>query len=183
MDSQDEGYLRAAIRLASQARQAGDQPYGALLVAADGTVLAEDRNTVVTGRDITAHPELKLARWAARELSMTAARTTTMYTSCQPCAMCANAIARANLARVVFALAGDQLHNLKPPGSVDPDEMDRLIEAEVKYAEAFGWRNGKLIEGAGPRSNSSTQPHISVRESEVTKTTQALVAGVREVAY
>jgi tRNA(Arg) A34 adenosine deaminase TadA len=56
------------IRLASEARRAGDQPYGALLVAADGTVLAEDRNTVVTERDITAHPELKLARWAAREL-------------------------------------------------------------------------------------------------------------------
>jgi hypothetical protein len=79
-----------------------------------------------------------------------------------------------------------------PPGAAEkvmisligqsPDEMDRIIEAEVKYAEAFGWRNGKLIEGAGPRNNNSTQ-HISVRESEVSKTTQALVAGVREVAY
>lgn len=136
MDSQDEGYLRAAIRLASEARQAGDQPYGALLVAADGTVLAEDRNTVVTGRDITAHPELKLARWAARELSGTAARTTTMYTSCQPCAMCTNAIARANLARVVFALAGDQLHNLKPPGSVDPDAAQVAYDGPALFDEA-----------------------------------------------
>jgi tRNA(Arg) A34 adenosine deaminase TadA len=121
VDARDEGYLRTAIRLAVEARHAGGQPYGALLVAADGTVLAKDRNTVVTERDITAHPELKLARWAARELSVTAARTTTMYTSCQPCAMCANVIARAKLARVVYALAGDQLHDLKPPGSVDPD--------------------------------------------------------------
>ena len=136
MDSQDEGYLRAAIRLASVARQAGDQPYGALLVAADGTVLAEDRNTVVTERDITAHPELKLARWAARELSATAARTTTMYTSCQPCAMCANAIARANLARVVYALAGDQLHNLKPPGSADPDAAQVVYDGPALFDEA-----------------------------------------------
>jgi len=136
VDSQDEGYLRAAIRLASEARQAGDQPYGALLVAADGTVLAEDRNTVVTERDITAHPELKLARWAARELSLTAARTTTMYTSCQPCAMCTNAIARANLARVVYALAGDQLHNLKPPGSVDPDAAQVVYDGPALFDEA-----------------------------------------------
>lgn len=136
MDSQDEGYLRTAIRLASEARQAGDQPYGALLVAADGTVLAEDRNTVVTERDITAHPELKLARWAARELSVTAARTTTMYTSCQPCAMCTNAIARANLARVVYALAGDQLHYLKPPGSVDPDAAQVAYDGPALFDEA-----------------------------------------------
>ena len=136
MDSQDEGYLRAAIRLASEARQAGDQPYGALLVAADGTVLAEDRNTVVTERDIAAHPELKLARWAARELSLPAARTTTMYTSCQPCTMCTNAIARANLARVVFALAGDQLHNLKPPGSVDPDAAQVVYDGPALFDEA-----------------------------------------------
>jgi tRNA(Arg) A34 adenosine deaminase TadA len=81
VDNQDERYLRAAIRLAGEARQTGDQPYGALLVAADGTVLAEDRNTVVTERGITSHPELKLARWAARELSATATRTTTMWTA------------------------------------------------------------------------------------------------------
>jgi tRNA(Arg) A34 adenosine deaminase TadA len=136
VNSQDEGYLRAAIRLASEARRAGDQPYGALLVAADGTVLAEDRNTVVTERDITAHPELKLARRAARELSLTAARTTTMYTSCQPCAMCANAIARANLGRVVYALAGDQLHNLKPPGSVDPDAAQVVYDGPALFDEA-----------------------------------------------
>jgi hypothetical protein len=60
-------------------------PYGSLLVGPAGDVLAEDRNTVVTERDITAHPELKLARWAARQLDPDVARQTTMYTSCQPC--------------------------------------------------------------------------------------------------
>jgi tRNA(Arg) A34 adenosine deaminase TadA len=136
VDGQDERYLRAAIRLAGEAHQAGDQPYGALLVAADGTVLAEDRNTVVTERDITAHPELKLARWAARELSATATRTTTMYTSCQPCAMCVNAIARANLARVVYALDGDQLHSLKPPGAMNPDAAQVVYDGPALFDEA-----------------------------------------------
>ena len=67
-----------------------------------------------------AHPELKLARWAARLLDADVARQTTMYTSCQPCPMCAAAIARSGLGRVVFALSGDQLQKLKPPGALSP---------------------------------------------------------------
>jgi len=62
----DEPYLRRAIELAAQSRAAGDAPFGSLLVDADGVVLAEDRDTVLSDDDITAHPELKLARWAAR---------------------------------------------------------------------------------------------------------------------
>ena len=94
MTEADERHLRRAIALASAARAAGDMPYGSLLVGAAGDVLAEARNTAVTERDITAHPELKLARWAARHLDPEIARQTTMYTSCQPCPMCTGAIAR-----------------------------------------------------------------------------------------
>jgi tRNA(Arg) A34 adenosine deaminase TadA len=113
MTEADEGPLRRAIELAAEARAAGDMPYGSLLVGPAGEVLVEDRNTVLTERDITAHPELKLARWAARQLDADVARRTTMYTSCQPCPMCAGAIARSGLGRVVFALAGEQLQGLR----------------------------------------------------------------------
>ncbi len=136
MDDQDERYLRIAIRLAAEAREAGDAPYGSLLVSAEGDVLAEDRNTVITARDITAHPELKLARWAARELATAAARTTTMYTSCQPCPMCENAIARANLGRVVYGLGGDQLNDLKPAGFVNPDAVEVTYDGPGLFDEA-----------------------------------------------
>jgi tRNA(Arg) A34 adenosine deaminase TadA len=136
MDDQDERYLRIAIALAAQARAAGDPPYGSILVAADGGVLAEDQNTVITTRDITAHPELKLARWAARELSASAARTTTMYTSCQPCPMCAGAIARAKLGRVVYALATDQLRDLTPTGLVSPDAAAVSYDGPALFDEA-----------------------------------------------
>ena len=118
MTEADEGHLRRAIELAAEARAAGDMPYGSLLVGPAGEVVLEDRNTVLTERDITAHPELKLARWAARQLDADGARKTTMYTSCQPCPMCAGAIARSGLGRVVFALSGEQLQELKPPGAV-----------------------------------------------------------------
>ena len=127
MTEDDVRHLRRAIELAAAARAAGDMPFGSLLVGPAGEVLAEDRNTVLTERDITAHPELKLARWAGRQLDAEAARRTTMFTSCQPCPMCTGAIARSGLGRVVFALSGEQLQELRPAGAASPDA------AEVDY--------------------------------------------------
>ena len=112
----DEELLRRAIALAASARATGDAPFGSLLAGPDGTVLAEEHNTVLTDNDITAHPELKLARWAARSLTPEVAATTRMFTSCQPCGMCAGAIDRSGLGGVVFALSNEQFATLKPGG-------------------------------------------------------------------
>jgi tRNA(Arg) A34 adenosine deaminase TadA len=87
-------------------------------------VLAEDHNTVLTDGDITAHPELKLARWAAAHLDPGTAAGTTMYTSCQPCGMCTGAIERSGLGRVMFALSNEQLADLKPSGGPPPVNLD-----------------------------------------------------------
>ena len=116
MTGYDERFLRRAVELAAAGRAAGDAPFGSLLVGPDGAVLAEDHNTVLSDGDISAHPELKLARWAARELDPATAAGTTLYTSCQPCGMCAGAIDRSGLGRVVFALSNEQLEDLKPSG-------------------------------------------------------------------
>lgn len=116
MTPDDENFLRRAIELAARARASGDAPFGSLLVGPDGSVLAEAHNTVLSDADISAHPELKLARWAARELDPATAAGTTMYTSCQPCGMCTGAIERSGLGRVVFALSNEQLAGLKPGG-------------------------------------------------------------------
>ncbi|WP_406290723.1 nucleoside deaminase [Embleya sp. NBC_00896] len=115
MAHDEEQFLRRAIKLAGAARAAGDPPFGSLLVGPNGEVLAEEQNSSLTDADITAHPELKLARWAARELDRETAAGTTMYTSCQPCGMCTGAIERSGLGRVVFALATEQLNGLKSP--------------------------------------------------------------------
>jgi tRNA(Arg) A34 adenosine deaminase TadA len=132
MNETDERHLRRAIALAGEARSAGDMPFGSLLVGPSGEVLAEDRNTVLSERDITAHPELKLARWAARELDRDVAGRTTMYTSCQPCPMCAGAIARSGLGRVVYALAGEQLQSL---GATSPDAAVVAYEGPALFDE------------------------------------------------
>jgi tRNA(Arg) A34 adenosine deaminase TadA len=106
--------LRRAIEIATTAIACGDAPYGSLLADTHGVILIEAHNTVQRDNDITAHPELKLARWAARELSPDSAATTTMYTSCQPCGMCTGALIRSGLGRVVYALSTAQLIDINP---------------------------------------------------------------------
>ncbi|GAA3881864.1 nucleoside deaminase [Saccharothrix violaceirubra] len=130
-------HLHRAIALAAEARASGNPPFGSLLVGPDGEVLREERNTSLSDNDITAHPELKLARWAARELAPEIAAGTTMYTSCQPCGMCTGAIERSGLGRVVFALSEGQLLTLKPGGGFPPvpqDGPDLFDEARVPVA-------------------------------------------------
>jgi len=124
MTNDEEKLLRRAIELAAEAREGGNPPFGSLLAAADGTVLIEEHNTVLTEGDISAHPEQKLARWAARELDPAVAAVTTMYTSCQPCGMCQGAIERSGLGRVVFALSTEQLGTLKPAGAPPQVRLD-----------------------------------------------------------
>jgi tRNA(Arg) A34 adenosine deaminase TadA len=139
MDERDEQFLRRAIALAAAAPGTGDRPFGSLLVGPDGAVLAEDHNTVATDRDITAHPELKLARWAARELDPQTAAATTMYTSCQPCGMCATAIERSGLGRVVFALSTQQFEQLARVSSPPPVRYEgpALFEEARAPIDAF----------------------------------------------
>ena len=110
MNKIEERFLQRAIDLAA----AGEEPFGSLLVDAQGTVLAEDYNTVKADHDISAHPEFKLAKWASVNLTPQTAASVTMYTSCQPCAMCSGAIDRSGLGRVVYALSNQQFAQLFP---------------------------------------------------------------------
>jgi tRNA(Arg) A34 adenosine deaminase TadA len=129
---EDHQLLRRAIAIAAEAVTTGDAPYGSLLAGGDGRVLIEAHNTVRRDNDITAHPELKLARWAAAELKPEEAARTTMYTSCQPCGMCTGAIVRSGLGRVVYALSTEQLVEINP-GSAWPDVP---IEGPALFDEA-----------------------------------------------
>ena len=106
LNETDLGHLRAAIALAAHAREDGNHPFGALLVGADGAVMAEGENTTITAEDITGHAELNLARLAFKHFDGAALQAATMYTSTEPCAMCAGAIYWAGIGRVVYALSG-----------------------------------------------------------------------------
>ncbi|KAB8139865.1 nucleoside deaminase [Chloroflexia bacterium SDU3-3] len=115
MTDRDLLHLRHAIRIAQQAREHGNHPFGALLADAEGHVLLTAENSVVTGRDCTGHAEANLMRLASAQFSAEQLAACTLYTSTEPCAMCAAAMHWGNIGRVVYALAETTLYEIVGP--------------------------------------------------------------------
>jgi tRNA(adenine34) deaminase len=101
----DLACMRRALELAAQAAAHGEVPVGAVLVDADGEVLAEDANGPIGSRDPTAHAEIRVLRSAARRVANYRLPGTTLYVTLEPCAMCAGALVHARVARLVYAAA------------------------------------------------------------------------------
>lgn len=101
-------HLRRCVELATEALDAGDEPFGSVLVDAEGGVLFEDRNRI-GGGDSTRHPELTIVEWAVRNLSAEQRAACTVYTSGEHCPMCAAAHAWVGLGDVVIAVSAAQL--------------------------------------------------------------------------
>lgn len=104
MDERDKAYLRQAIEVARRAREHGNMPFGAILVDAEGKVVLEAENTSITEHDPTGHAETNLMRMAGRRFEPDHLAGCTMYTSCEPCAMCAGAVYWVGVRRVAYAL-------------------------------------------------------------------------------
>lgn len=75
------GYLRRCVELAREALEAGDAPFGSVLVNASGEILQEDRNRTVTESNVSLHPEFTLAIWAQKNVSAQDRATSAVYTS------------------------------------------------------------------------------------------------------
>jgi tRNA(Arg) A34 adenosine deaminase TadA len=108
MNDDDLAHLRRCVQLATEALEAGDEPFGSVLVAADGIVRTEDRNRV-GGDDQTRHPEFELARWAAANLDPAERAAATVDTSGEHCPMCAAAHRWVGLGRIVYVASSEQL--------------------------------------------------------------------------
>jgi tRNA(Arg) A34 adenosine deaminase TadA len=101
--SYDEALLRRAFDVARRSRAAGDHPFGSVLADGEGRVLMEQGNGYTSeGGDRTAHAERLLASRAARAYELKFVARCTLYTSAEPCAMCAGAIYWAGIGRVVY---------------------------------------------------------------------------------
>jgi tRNA(Arg) A34 adenosine deaminase TadA len=139
----DLDFLRRAIALARSSRAGGNHPFGALVVGADGAVLAEAMNRSVPGRgDATGHAELEAVRAASAAHPPERLRTSTLYTSAEPCAMCAGAIYWAGIGRVVYGLSESRL--LALTGS-HPENPTLALPCREVFA-----RGQRAIEVAGP---------------------------------
>jgi tRNA(Arg) A34 adenosine deaminase TadA len=111
-DDAELARLRDAIALAKAARAAGRHPFGALVVGADGAVLARAGNRSAAGDDPTAHAETVAIRLAAAAHGTAALAGGTLVTSAEPCAMCAGGAYWAGLSRVVYGLSERRLRSL-----------------------------------------------------------------------
>jgi tRNA(Arg) A34 adenosine deaminase TadA len=127
---QDLGHLRRCVDLAREALAEGDEPFGSVLVDAQGAVLHEDRNRTAGG-DQTRHPELELARWAAAHVAPQARRTCTVYTSGEHCPMCAAGHAWVGLGRIVYAVSTAQLSEWRHDWGLAPGPVSPLPVAAV----------------------------------------------------
>ena len=108
LDDAELRHLSRCVELAAEALEAGDEPFGSVLAAADGTVLAEDHNRVASG-DRTRHPEFELARWAAANMAPSERAAATVFTSGEHCPMCAAAHGWVGLGRIVYVCSSEQL--------------------------------------------------------------------------
>jgi tRNA(Arg) A34 adenosine deaminase TadA len=131
IDEVDRRHLRRAVEMARTGLEAGDEPFGSVLVDREGRVRAEDHNRV-GGGDRTRHPEFALARWAAAHLSPEERAAATVYTSGEHCPMCAAAHGWVGLGRIVYAASSAQLTGWLadlgvPPGPVAPLPIGTVV--------------------------------------------------------
>jgi tRNA(Arg) A34 adenosine deaminase TadA len=107
-----ETFLRRSFDVARRARVHGNHPFGAILVNPHGEVLMEVENGFMPERDMTGHAERLLATSASKTYEPDFLATCTLYSSAEPCAMCAGAIYWAGIGRVVYAMSERQLKSL-----------------------------------------------------------------------
>jgi tRNA(Arg) A34 adenosine deaminase TadA len=110
--SAHEAHMREVFAIARRARAHGNRPFGAMLVAGNGAVLAVAENSQISDEQVLAHAEMNLLHRAVRDFTPDILASSTMYTSAEPCAMCAGAIFWSGVSRLVFGLSGDRLHEM-----------------------------------------------------------------------
>lgn len=138
IDDHDLERLGRCVELAREALEDGDEPFGSILVDADGRIRFEDRNRVKDG-DHTRHPEFAIARWAVEKLSPAERITAAVYTSGEHCPMCAAAHAWVGLGRIVYATSSEQLTQwLAEWGATPPPVAPLPITAVAPHVEVDG---------------------------------------------
>src|SRR5919112_566241 len=98
----DAHWMRQALAEAEAARERGEVPVGACIVTTDGVLLAAAGNRTRTDCDPTAHAEVLALRDAARRVGNYRLTGAVVYSTVEPCAMCAGALVQARVARLVY---------------------------------------------------------------------------------
>jgi len=149
----DARYLRQAIELSRTARARGNRPFGAVIVAADGQVLQEAWNANMESGDCTAHAETGAVRLASPKYTREQLQGATLYSSGEPCVMCAGAIFWSNIRRVVFGIDAERLRVFR-------GERQEQRDAELSCRDVFE-ASPHAIECIGPALvDEASEPHV-----------------------
>lgn len=153
LDDTDGTYLRQAIAWSCTARARGNRPFGAVVVSADGELLAEAYcNTTETG-DCTGHAETNAVRQLSPRVGRDALAQATLYSSAEPCVMCAGAIFWSGIGRVVFGIDAERLRVFR-------GERAEQRDAELSCRDVFA-ASPHAIECIGPALvDEASAPHI-----------------------
>ncbi|MEL6965402.1 MAG: nucleoside deaminase [Pseudomonadota bacterium] len=127
---EDLRHLERSIALADEAVTEGNHPFGAVLVSANGEVLAEGKNSHSIDRG-PGHAEAILARDAARRFDTETLRGATLYTSVEPCSMCSGTIYWAEIGAVVFGMSERRLGELTGDS---PENLTQDLECRKIFA-------------------------------------------------
>lgn len=142
----DIKHLEICLQLAAEAVEAGDQPFGSVLVNAGGEIVARARNRI-NERNVLAHPEYELAGWALDNLSAEERAGCTMYTSGEHCPMCAAAHGWAGIGGLVYLSSAEQLHAwLKEFGAPESPINFYPVQEIIKRVEVRGPAAGELLD-------------------------------------
>ncbi len=149
--SVDENLVRRSIQLADAAVAHGNEPFGALL-AKDGAILLEIENSVHTGHDVTNHAETNLVRRAVQQYDAEFLNGCVLYTSTEPCAMCAGAIYWSGIGTVVYACSEQRLahyagwqfdipcREIFARGARKVQVVGPVLESEAEQTHAAYWK-------------------------------------------
>jgi tRNA(Arg) A34 adenosine deaminase TadA len=144
----DAKLLRRSFEVAKRAQAHGNHPFGAILVGPDGQVLLERENGYLPGRDMTGHAERVLATDACQAFPPDLLSRCTLYTSAEPCAMCAGAMYWAGIGRVVYGLSEKRLKAITGDHPENP-----TLDLPCRTVFAAGQRStevvGPLLEDEG----------------------------------
>lgn len=145
LEIKDEKYLKRCLELATESLEAGDAPFGSILVDKEGNILAEARNRA-NELNVLAHPEVEMARWAADNLSAEEIATTTMYTSGEHCTMCSGAQGLVGIGTLVYLSSGEQLFEWQKEFGAAHSKLNYIkVEDVIKNIEVRGPAKGELL--------------------------------------
>jgi len=138
----DEKFLRRSFDVARRALGHGNHPFGAVLVSGLGQIWLEVENGFMPDRDMTGHAERLLCTQASKQFAANVLSNCTIYSSAEPCAMCAGAIYWAGIGRVVFGLSEKRLRRITGAHAENP-----TLDLPCRTVFAAGQR---AIEVIGP---------------------------------